>query len=756
MIITENKNKQVVRSHNFDEVKCTIDAEDMRYVASLLRNNYSNTRLAVVREISANALDANLEANASRPIEVKLPTSMNPSFAVRDFGGGLSKEDVFGLYSKYGKSTKRTSNNYIGAFGIGKFAPLSYGDSFTCTSFHGGLKIAYNIFVDESDDTKIVELFSEPSNEPTGLNIEVAISDGDISDFKDICKKFFKFFSKEDMPKFIGVEEDFIKENKITLEAKDDSWFFLDEDSGGYRYGGYHAHVIMGRVSYPLDSQALNVKRFVQDDQKARIIGQIISSSNFYLRVPLGSVKLHHSRESLEYNKTTQQKIIDSLLVVVDQIQEIAKEKLADSTDLFDAKRNYARIVNAMPYGIRSVFENSFEWNGVKIESSVFHRDYQLQDNLILTHSWKEDDSSSRNGFKIRSQKVSRVECQDNYLFVMQDLESAHGMNLRVRTLMNADDSLKGVYIIRAVDSVAEDHIYNEWNFNLVDKKHIRYASNVEKEKVQHSGVRKKNGSRANIPLFKMVTKKSSWASKNIDFWENVKDKIEDASSVDGAYNGKLVYIPIKNYKIEYNECSLDIIYAKMQRFNALQKESEKNKVSLFGVRVGDVKKLDDSIWISFDTFYKQVAKDFLLSDINSANASYTHNKLKSDPSGLSMYVQNLGKLFINNFVASKKDHSLNVVAKNWKMFADIGNHTAYNYIQFLRNTDKEWLESNLTQLVTAKELLAQLKSVEKQYPLLFNVADMFSSWKGIEENNLLKNLNEYISLCDDNREGEG
>ena len=755
MIITENKNKQVVRSHDFDEVKCTIDAEDMRYVASLLRNNYSNTRLAVVREITANALDANLEANASRPIEVKLPTSMNPSFAVRDFGGGLSKEDVFGLYSKYGKSTKRTSNNYIGAFGIGKFAPLSYGDNFTCTSFHGGLKIAYNVFVDESDDTKIVELFSEPSNEPTGLSIEVAVSDGDINDFKDICQKFFKFFSKEDMPKFIGVEEDFIKENKITLESKDDSWFFLDEDSGGYRYGGYHSHVIMGRVSYPLDSQALNVKKFVQDDQKARIIGQIIASSNFYLRVPLGSVKLHHSRESLEYNKTTQQKIIDSLLVVVDQIQEIAKEKLADSTDLFDAKRNYARIVNAMPYGIRSVFENSFEWNGVKIESSVFHRDYQLQDNLILTHSWKEDDSSSRNGFKIRSQKVTRVECQDNYLFVMQDLESAHGMNLRVRTLMNADDSLKGVYVIRAVDSIAEDHIYNEWNFNLIDKKHIRYASNVEKEKVQHSGVRKKNGSRANIPLFKMVTQKANWQTKNLDFWENVKDKIEDASSVDGAYNGKLVYIPIKNYKIEYNEYELSTIYGKMQRFNALQ-ESEKNKVSLFGVRVGDVKKLDDSIWISFDTFYKQVAKDFLLSDINSANASYTHNKLRSHQGELSMYVSNLGKLFINNFVMNKKSHSLNVVAKNWTMFADIGNNTAYNYIQFLRNSDKEWLESNLTQLITAKELVTQLKLIEKQYPLLFNIADMYSSWKGIEENNLLKNLNEYISLCDDNREGEG
>ena len=127
-----------MQSHDFDSVNCTIDAEDMRYVASLLRNNYSNTRLAVVREISANALDANLEANSKRQIEDSLPSKIKSYFRVRDFGGGLSKEDVFGLYSKYGKSTKRQSNNYIGAFGIGKFAPLSYGDNFTCVSYNGG------------------------------------------------------------------------------------------------------------------------------------------------------------------------------------------------------------------------------------------------------------------------------------------------------------------------------------------------------------------------------------------------------------------------------------------------------------------------------------------------------------------------------------------------------------------------------------------------------------------------------------------
>jgi len=193
MIIQGNQ-KRVVQSHDFDEVNCTIDAEDMRYVASLLRNNYSNTSLAVIREITANAVDANKEANSTRKVEVKLPTTMNPTFSVRDYGSGLSQGDVFGLYSKYGKSTKRQSNNYIGAFGIGKFAPLSYGDNFSVVSYYGGERKTYNVYVTEEDDTKISLMESVPSKDPTGLEVQVAVSDSDVQKFRRECLHFFEHF----------------------------------------------------------------------------------------------------------------------------------------------------------------------------------------------------------------------------------------------------------------------------------------------------------------------------------------------------------------------------------------------------------------------------------------------------------------------------------------------------------------------------------------------------------------------------------
>ncbi len=750
MIITENKSKRVVESHDFNSVNCTIDAEDMRYVASLLRNNYSNTRLAVVREISANALDANLEANSSRKIEVKLPTSMNPTFSVRDFGGGLSEEDVFGLYSKYGKSTKRDSNNYIGAFGIGKFAPLSYGDNFTCVSYHGGEKASYNVFVNEDDDTKIVQLHKEPSNEPNGLSIEVAVSEGDISEFTTIVQKFFKFFSDEEMPKFIGAEDDFIKNEEKILESKNNEWFIL-QSTNDY-YSRHESHVIMGRVAYPIDRHAINVENFIKDndknDQTASIINNILAMDGFYLRVPLGSVKLHHSRESLEYNKNTQQKIVSSLIRAVREIQELAKEKLADSEDLWEAKRNYAKIVNAMPHNMRNIFENSFEWQGIKIGSPDFHRDYQLADELIITHSWKEEDSDSRNGFKIRSQKENRVICQDNYLVMFQDLESHHGNNLRVRTLMNEDEELKGVYIINCKTSSAQNSVDHEWEFGKVDKKHIKYVSNVAKEKPQRSGIRKSNGSRANIPLFTFNTDR---AIRNADHWKNASDDIKsvdnDASSIDGNWDSKLVYVPIKNYKIDDEKMDLGIMKNRLHHINALRKEKDLPKITLFGVRTGDIKKLG-SAWVNFKDFYLYFSKEVITENLKNANQVFTSKQLhKDDEAGkLNDFSNSIGRLFCISDVKFPDGHR---IAEAKKLYDNIDNNDPVSrYVLYVWEQDSDWINDTLQATISFKDFCAKLNDIIDSYPMLVLFANHYSSWRGLGSD-VQKDIIDYISLCD-------
>ena len=129
-MIIETKNKNIKAQGIAKQKSCSIDQEDMRYIASLLRNNYSNPLLATIREIVANALDV----TKNKKVSIQLPTQIEPNFIVRDYGCGLSEEDMLGLYTKYGKSTKRDTNNAIGGFGIGRFAPLSYTESFIVIS----------------------------------------------------------------------------------------------------------------------------------------------------------------------------------------------------------------------------------------------------------------------------------------------------------------------------------------------------------------------------------------------------------------------------------------------------------------------------------------------------------------------------------------------------------------------------------------------------------------------------------------------
>ena len=188
----------VVESDSFDSVSFGIKQSGLPYIFNILRNQlYSNKPLAVLREIACNAQDANIEANSKRPIEVKLPTKLDPTLTIRDFGNGLSSDDIKNLYCFYGESTKRNNNSAIGYYGIGKFAPFSYGDNFVLISYHAGKKTTYNAFIDETKIGKIVKLKEEKSSEPTGVAVSVPIREDDTQTFLNTAISLFKHFKNK-------------------------------------------------------------------------------------------------------------------------------------------------------------------------------------------------------------------------------------------------------------------------------------------------------------------------------------------------------------------------------------------------------------------------------------------------------------------------------------------------------------------------------------------------------------------------------
>lgn len=101
---------------------------------------YQDKELAVLRELSANAWDAHIVGGCKEvPIEVVLPTSIEPSLSVTDFGCGMSKEDLETYYFSYFKSSKTGSKEAIGGFGIGAKTPFIISDTYTITTTKNGI-----------------------------------------------------------------------------------------------------------------------------------------------------------------------------------------------------------------------------------------------------------------------------------------------------------------------------------------------------------------------------------------------------------------------------------------------------------------------------------------------------------------------------------------------------------------------------------------------------------------------------------------
>ena len=761
MIITQEKSKRVVSSHDFDSVNCTIDAEDMRYVASLLRNNYSNPPLAVVREISANALDANQEANATRKVEVTIPSKFNPHFCVRDYGNGLSKEDIFGLYSKYGKSTKRNSNSYIGAFGIGKFAPLSYGNNFTCVSFHKGTKTSYNVFVNEDDDTKIVVL-EEPraSKEPSGLSIEVAIADEDVDKFREIVKAFFRFFDKAELPKFIGVgdDEEFFDKYEEVLVAKDNSWFIIDDKQDYWRRSHSQSHAFMGRVHYPINTNSIDFKNHVEEGYDYSSLKNICDEDNVYLRFDIGELKLHHSRESLEYNKATQKAIVQHLRQMHDDIQEIAKEKLKGATCLWDAKAKYAQVVNALPYELRSIFKNSFKWKKILILSSVLHKSHHYNDDITITEYTKSADKDVTDGYKVKSQKTNRVDVHNNNRLVLQDIESSHGNALRARTMFNSDDSIVGIYVVSYNDSGSQYMFGDEkgWQLNLVSKENLHYTSNIEKAKLKQ-GTRASGESRSCVPTF--LFDPSGY--RNSDQWRNGAEVQGLEKELD--QDSCLVYISISNYKpCDKKGYELDDLKRDYRGMNALLKKLGGTKdIEIYGIRKSDVKGLDKSKWVEWQDHRLKVAKNALLRrkiDLLRGERKIAYQEHQHEM----VHVKSLDNLLSNS---SLQRNLKNYLDKSHDIFQaieilfdsqndDIVLTTLYQLKKLVQGQDKDWFDQNFTSEYKWKTFDYLCKDIGDRYPLLVNICLKVYGWLDMKEGDFGKNIANYISMCD--KLGEG
>lgn len=266
------------------------------HIMSILTDLYSDPELAIIREYATNAYDSHVEAGVERPIEVTLPTALAPFFKVRDFGIGLSAEEIHTIYSKYGASTKRETNEQTGMLGLGCKSALTYIDQFTLIAIKDNIRSTVNIGRNENGSGSLTVVESTPTIESPGVEIIIPVSNK-YSEFETKARGFFRFWQSGVLVN--GQVPDCISNQfKVT-----DSLYLNDLDGDGFwrTSSGKRSIVVMGNVPYPVND-----------------IKQIVPDCPVIAYVPVGAVNFTPSRESLQYTKKTNE-ILSKLGLEFDQ-----------------------------------------------------------------------------------------------------------------------------------------------------------------------------------------------------------------------------------------------------------------------------------------------------------------------------------------------------------------------------------------------------------------------------------------------------
>lgn len=338
----KNKFNNTLASEGMGEAtsfKIKADGQIFDMFSSLL---YSNKPRAILRELGCNAYDSHvLNGNPDKPFKVKLPTQWDPTLVIQDFGTGLSREDMLDLYSTYFESTKRDSNNYTGAFGIGSKSPFSYTDQYTVISVHAGRKGTYVASLTDEGTPTITLLNEEETTEPSGLSVHVPVEAKDLKTFARESEGVFKYFKT--VPDISGAD---VVVETPTYSQRTDHWG-LQEDTNRKtmvlstnRYvpnfaprttTGTGITLVQGNISFPLDVSAVTNSKYD--------LGEIDRQFKLDLFFEIGDLNVALNRESLHYNNKTQKMIDIRLSSFVAQLKEALETQSKKIKTLWEAYR---------------------------------------------------------------------------------------------------------------------------------------------------------------------------------------------------------------------------------------------------------------------------------------------------------------------------------------------------------------------------------------------------------------------------------
>lgn len=309
-----NTSLRTVDNNSTSSTAFTIQASGKMF-HMVISGLYSNKPQSITREIWSNAFDAHaMVGKEDVPFEVTFPTSITPTFSVRDFGPGIAHDDMEGFYTVLGHSTKENTNTAVGKWGVGRMSPMSYTDTFSVVSRHKGMIAYYTIQLGPDGSPQLHVLAPPmPTNEESGLEVSFPVKRDDIRQFQEAAEIVAYGFPVP--PRVTNSKEKQFTEVKKVFEG---DRYYIYRDS---RLRGSYAQ--MGCVMYPIPQQYM--------DRNLEVVVQF----------DIGDLEVTASREALSFgpNDPTAENIKKRMADVYANLHKKMQEQVDAQPTLFKAAK---------------------------------------------------------------------------------------------------------------------------------------------------------------------------------------------------------------------------------------------------------------------------------------------------------------------------------------------------------------------------------------------------------------------------------
>ena len=351
------REEEAVESGGLGEVQDFTIQGDGHMFGILISGLYSDKPRAIVRELCTNAYDSHIMAGTpEKPFLLQLPTRFDDTFRIRDYGVSMTHEGVMRTYTVLGKSTKGDRNDEVGKWGLGCKSPFAYIDNYNVIAYLDGEKRIYSAYKDKGFP-RMTLLMTEPTDEPNGLEVNFPVKQQDHQKFIEAARRVLVGF-------------DYIPENNIGITKVEfkvlfqgPGWRVVEKD---YTHSISGAFVRQGCVLYPVDALALRASLLPKSGF------ELLSSEAIIIDMPIGTVDITPSRESLQYDDTTIKNILNRLEEIKGDVVNELSGAVQNAKSYYEAVRIRNRMIGGLQStALRNIIMNAMKWKKRPLKSHI-------------------------------------------------------------------------------------------------------------------------------------------------------------------------------------------------------------------------------------------------------------------------------------------------------------------------------------------------------------------------------------------------